>query len=116
MFSRLNQLSNDVIAVNTPTKRESSVKVYNFSFLINGNELLKCFLNLPDGNKLPFALDLQRIAQGQQQDQELWQRRLAHPLSYPEQQFGDIRALSYRPNANAQWKICIPTSTGTLAC
>jgi hypothetical protein len=109
MFSRLNRLSDDVIAVNTPTKRESSVENYNFSFLIDDNELLECFLNLPDKNELPFALDLQRIAQGQQQDQELWQRRLAHPLSYPEQQFGDIRVLSYRPNATAQWKICIPT-------
>jgi hypothetical protein len=47
-------------------------------------------LNLPDKNDLPFALDLQGIATGQQHNQELWQRRLANPLRYPEQQFGSI--------------------------
>jgi hypothetical protein len=34
--------------------------------------MLDCFLNLPDEDELPFALDLQLIATGQQNDQSLW--------------------------------------------
>jgi hypothetical protein len=52
--------------------------------------MLECFLNLPDENKLPFALDLQRIATRQQADQLLWQKRIAHPMRYPERQFGQV--------------------------
>jgi hypothetical protein len=83
-------------------KRESSFDgsinintVNNFSFLLDDFKMFECFLNLPDKNALPFALDLQRIATGQQNDQDLWQRHLTNPLSYPEEQFGNIRVLSY---------------------
>jgi hypothetical protein len=71
--------------------------------------MLDCFLNLPNEDELPLALDLQLIATGQRNDQSLWQRHLAHPIQYPEQQFGEIQLLTYRPLPNAQWKICVPT-------
>jgi hypothetical protein len=44
-------------------KRERST-VENFSFILDDDELLECFLNLPDAIYIPFALDLERIAQG----------------------------------------------------
>jgi hypothetical protein len=71
--------------------------------------MLECFLNLPDKKELPFALDLQLIATGQHNGQLLWQQRIAHPMQYPERQFGQIRLLTYLPPPNAQWKICVPT-------
>jgi hypothetical protein len=39
----------------------------------------------------------------------LWQQRIAHPMQYPERQFGQIRLLTYLPPPNAQWKICVST-------
>jgi hypothetical protein len=52
-------------------KRESTVE--KFSFILDDDELLEYFLNLPDGDDIPFALDLEQITQGQNTDQELWQ-------------------------------------------
>jgi hypothetical protein len=77
-------------------------------FILDNEELLECFLNLPDAVDLPFALDLEQIAHRQQNDPALWQRRLAYPLQYPEQQFDNTRVLSFQPAPNAPWKICIP--------
>jgi hypothetical protein len=66
-------------------------------------------LNLPNAVDLPFGLDLEQIAQEQQNDPALWQQQLAYPLQYPEQQFVNICVLSFQPALNAPWKICIPT-------
>jgi hypothetical protein len=105
MFSPLDRLRDQ-----DHTTKESSVNTFNnFSFILHDKELLQCFLNLQDANDIPFALDLACIAQGQQQDQELWQRRLSHPLKYPEQQFGDVQVLCFKNEPNAAWKICIPS-------
>jgi hypothetical protein len=41
-------------------------------------------LNLPYHNGIPFALDLNQIAQGQHEDSDLWKQRMQHPLQYPE--------------------------------
>jgi hypothetical protein len=79
MFSQLDRLDEEYsTSQDTPLKRES---INNFSFILDDEELLECFLNLPDAIDLPFALDLEQIAQGQQNDPALWQRRLAHPLT-----------------------------------
>jgi hypothetical protein len=80
MFSQLERLDENSPQTDTPSKRES-----NFSFLIDDNkllecflnlpdELLKCFLNFPDAIDLPFVLDLERISQGQQNDPALLQQ------------------------------------------
>jgi hypothetical protein len=100
MFSQLHRL-NDAFAPPDcpPKKRESSVK--RFSFLLDSNELLERFFNLPDADDIPFALDLKRIAQGQQNDKELWQRQMSHPIQYSKQQFGDTPVLSYQPIPNS---------------
>jgi hypothetical protein len=73
MFSRLSRLSNMDMPFEALPNRESpaSFPINNFSFLLDNNKLLECSLNLPRKNDLPFALDLQRIAKGQQNDQEL---------------------------------------------
>jgi hypothetical protein len=76
MFSQLDCLSKQTV---DPLKKESTDS--NFSFILSDEELLECFLNLPDDNHIPFALDLVRIAQGQQQDNELWQQHIDHPRS-----------------------------------
>jgi hypothetical protein len=87
MFSRLDRLDKEYsTSQDTPLKRES---INNFSFILDNKEILECFLNLPDAVDLPFALDLEQIAQGQQNDPALWQRQLAHPLQYEEQQFNN---------------------------
>jgi hypothetical protein len=107
MFSRLPRLDEENEQPDHPSKRESTNE--NFLFILDDEELLECFLNLPDANDLPFALDLERIAQGQNNDPALWQSRMQHPLQYPEQQFGNTRVLSYKPTPTSVWKICIPT-------
>jgi hypothetical protein len=76
---------------------------------LDDEELLECFLNLPNADDIPFALDPKCIAQGQNDDPELLQRQIVHPLQYPEQQFGNTRVLSFQPIPNAHSKICIPT-------
>jgi hypothetical protein len=38
----------------------------------------------------------------------LWQKRIAHPMRYPERQFGQVWLLTYLLTPNAQWKICVP--------
>jgi hypothetical protein len=106
MFSQLERLAEKYSPPDTPLKREST---NNFSFLLDNNKLLECFLNLPNAVNLPFALDLERIAQGQQNNPALWQRRLAHSLQYPEQQCDNTCVLLFQPAPNAPWKICIPT-------
>jgi hypothetical protein len=65
------RLDNKTTPPDAPLKRESSVN--NFYFILDDNyELLECFLNLPDTDNLPFALDLKNIAQGQNNNPELW--------------------------------------------
>ena len=91
----------------TPTKNNTTVA--NFSFILDDEEMLECFLNLPAQDEIPFALDLQQISQGQNNDPELLQRRMQHPMQYPKQQFGDIHILSFQPTPESRWKICIPT-------
>jgi hypothetical protein len=67
------------------------------SFILDDTELLECFLNLPSHHKIPFALNLNQIAQGQHKDPDLWKRQMKHPLQYPEQQFGDTCVLTFKP-------------------
>jgi hypothetical protein len=62
MFSRLPWQDNDT-PPETPSNK-SRITINNFSFILNGNELLECFLNLPDHDDIPFALDPEWIAQG----------------------------------------------------
>jgi hypothetical protein len=60
-------------------------------------------------NYQPFPLDFQHIAQGQQADASLLQRRMLHLLSYPSQYFQGRKMISYRITPTAKWQICIPT-------
>jgi transposase InsO family protein len=78
--------------------------------ILDDRELTECFLNLPDLNYQPFPLDFQHIAQGQQADASLLQRRMLHPLSYPSQYFNGREIISYRVTPTAKWQICIPTN------
>jgi transposase InsO family protein len=77
--------------------------------ILSDVDLVDCFLNLPDLHAAPFPLDFAHIAQGQQLDQSLLHRRIMHPMQYPNQQFQGIELMSYRPTADAAWKICIPS-------
>jgi hypothetical protein len=83
MFSHLPRLNDPNTSIpDAPLKRENTIE--NFSFILADDELLKCFLNLPDTNDIPFALDLERLAQGQHENPALWQKCMQHPLQYPE--------------------------------
>jgi hypothetical protein len=58
MFSGLDRLTDQ-----DQTTKESSINmVNNFFFLLDDQELLKCFLNLPVANGVPFAFDLAHLA------------------------------------------------------
>jgi hypothetical protein len=80
-----------------------------YSGILNNKDLVDCFLNLPELNVDPFPLDFAHLAQGQQLDQILLQRRMVHPMQYPNQQFQGVELISFRPTPNAVWKICIPS-------
>jgi hypothetical protein len=59
MFSWLAQQDNHT-PIETPSNK-SNRTVNNVSFILDNNELLEYFLNLPDHNDIPFALDLTMI-------------------------------------------------------
>jgi hypothetical protein len=65
--------------------------------------------------KNPIAINSATLAQEQLQDQEqLMQQQMRHPLQFPNTQFQDIQAsyvvLAYQPNLTEPWNICIPTT------
>jgi hypothetical protein len=108
MFSHLPRLEDaNIFIPDAPSKRENIIE--NVSFISDDDELLECFLNLPDANDIPFALDLECLAQGQNEDPALWQKCMQHPLQYPEQNFGNTHVLLFQPTPTTAWKICIPT-------
>jgi hypothetical protein len=77
--------------------------------VLDNQELTDCFLNLPGLNYEPFPLDFEHIAQGQQTNDSLLQRRMLHPLLYSLQYFSGCEMISYRITPTARWQICIPT-------
>ncbi len=71
--------------------------------------IFNCFLNLPEADEaIPIALDYTTLAQEQLQDQYLLQRRMQHPLQFPNQQFQGIELIAYQASPNNPWKVCLP--------
>jgi hypothetical protein len=70
MFSCLPCLNDNNTQPDDPSKSKSSAG--NFHHILDDNKLLECFLNLPDADDLPFALDLKFMAQGQNNNPALW--------------------------------------------
>ena len=74
-------------------------------------DVATCFLHLPEeeGFSSPLALDYQRLAQLQQQDPELQQRRWQHPMQFPSLQMGSTQLIAHQPLPNEDAKFCLPT-------
>jgi hypothetical protein len=98
--------------INYPLKEEKE-QLYNVNLtsfctsILEDNELIHCFLNLPDLNYEPFPLDSECIVQGQQADQLLLQEHMNHPLLYLSQYFNGLGMILYCVKPTTPWQICI---------
>jgi hypothetical protein len=72
--------------------------------VLDDQELVDCYLNLPDLNLFPW--DFEHIAQGQQADALLQQQHMLHPSQY----FNGRKMISYGVTPTARWQICIPNN------
>ena len=77
---------------------------------LNYAEIKQCYMNFPDPTELPpIILDYARLAQEQERDAELQQRRWAHPTHYPDREINRVRLTAFQPNPNEPYRFCIPT-------
>jgi hypothetical protein len=56
-----------------------------FSMMIDNNDLLDCFVNLPDTENVPFVLNYQTIAEAQRNDVILQHLRQQKPHMFTQQ-------------------------------
>jgi hypothetical protein len=78
--------------------------------MIDDDDLLDCFVNLPDTENVPFVLNYQTIANTQRNDVILQHLRQQKPHMFAQQMVAyDVNLICYIPGPNASWKICLPT-------
>ena len=80
-----------------------------FSMAIDEDDLLDCFVNLPESEGIPFVLDYGTIADAQTRDAELQQKAVEHPQKYVQQLLAPGTSVyCYIREPHAQWKIYLP--------
>ena len=81
----------------------------NTSAIIDDDNLLDCFVNLPDQTGTNFVLDYETIAAVQSRDAELLALAAENPRKYPQQMLtNNTRVYCYISEPNAPWKIYLP--------
>ena len=87
-----------------------------YSMAIQDNDLLDCFLHLPQSEDIPFVLDYNTIQNAQIGDASLQVLRQSKPNSFVEQLLApDTNVVCYIPEPHAPWKIYLPTQILTNA-
>ena len=82
-----------------------------YSMATDENDLLDCFVNLPDQSGIPFVLDYETISQAQTQDAELLELAARYPQKYVQQVLApDTQVYCYISEPNAPWKIYLPNA------
>ena len=77
--------------------------------LLDDNQLIDCFVHLPDQAGIPFVLDYETIATAQAGDAQLQQLAAQHPARYVQQMLAPNRPVyCYIKEINAPWKIYLP--------
>jgi RNase H-like domain found in reverse transcriptase/Integrase zinc binding domain/Reverse transcriptase (RNA-dependent DNA polymerase) len=80
-----------------------------YSMAINDDNLLDCFINLPESEGVPFIPDYATIANAQTWDAELLQKANEQPQKYVQQILAPGTSVyCYIREPNAPWKIYIP--------
>lgn len=75
------------------------------------DDLLDCFLNLPQMGTVPLPLSFQSCATAQAQDAALQQLVVDDPQHCARQQLAvGVDVVVCTKDANSPWKICIPTA------
>jgi hypothetical protein len=81
----------------------------NFSIAIDDDDLLDCFVNLPDSESKPFVLDYKVIKDAQDRDAFLQAIQSQTPDSYPEQLLApEVHLICYIAKPDSPWKIYLP--------
>jgi transposase InsO family protein len=76
---------------------------------IDDDDLLECFIHLPEQQGIPFNMDYQRIATTQMQDAALLEHAQKEPHDVTRQLLApDTQVFVYIPQPNAEWKIYLP--------
>ena len=82
-----------------------------FSLAIDDDDLLDCFVNLPESSGIPFVLDYNTIRNAQPGDARLEQLRQNHPNEIVDCTLAPGVDIScYSPDPNNPWKIYLPTT------
>ena len=96
--------------LNFDTVEYDPLKSY-YSMAADDNELLECFVHLPDQAGIPFVLDYRTISEAQNQDAELKALIEKHPLQYVKQALApDTWVHCYIKETNSPWKVYLPNS------
>jgi transposase InsO family protein len=81
-----------------------------YSMAIDDDNLLDCFIHLPQSEDIPFVLDYNTIRAAQAGDARLAVLRQTKPASFVEQLLApNVSVTCYIPEPNAPWKIYLPT-------
>ena len=108
-FSRLPSKN---IVVDHPKNAKYKDQADNFFSIIDDDDLLETYLNLPAPN-VKNPLNMKYIHENQAVDARLNQRRQQHPDQYPIKTIDNLPIICYRETITApqnNWKICIPTT------
>lgn len=81
-----------------------------YSMAIDNDNLVDCFVHLPDYYGIPFLLDYPTIAKAQTRDAELQALVNNHPQHYARQELAPgLQVYCYMPAHQEPWKIYLPT-------
>ena len=82
-----------------------------FTSVVDDDEMLDCFLNLPPAQDMQYPLDRQWIQQNQFNDVILQATRAANPQRYPVKYFGTVPLMCYKDQPDDpehKWRIYLP--------
>jgi hypothetical protein len=88
---------------------DSSLDDSLYSMAIDDDDLLDCFVHLPDQAGIPFVLDYETIADAQTRDAELQHSVQQEPNKYVQQMLApNTHVWCYIKEPHAPWKIFLP--------
>jgi hypothetical protein len=89
--------------------RETSQYDSFYSMAIDDDDLLDCFVHLPDQSGIPFVFDYETIADAQTRDAKLQQLAQREPMKYIRQLLApNMHVWCYISESNVPWKIFLP--------
>ncbi|GAX16309.1 hypothetical protein FisN_35Hu008 [Fistulifera solaris] len=105
----LSRLDFDESLKGSPASCKEAATTSFYSMAIDDDDLLDCFVNLPDFKSAPFVLDYNTIREAQSRDTRLKALREKHPEHFADQLLApDLYLTCFLPKKNKPWKIYLP--------